>query len=148
MLSGKNICMKKIILFLLFLSVLPGCDKDDVRFRNPYLPDYNFSITINLDLPSYSQLNFPSNPVRIFQVGIGINGLIVMNTGSGFVAWEATCPNQPITECSILELNGINALCPCDNIEYSLFNGIGPAQYPLKQYRVEALSPTLIRVYN
>ena len=140
--------MKKIILLLFFISILPGCSKDDHRSQNPYLPDYNFSIDISLDLPSYSQLNFPSNPVRIFQTGIGINGIIVMNTGGGFVAWEVTCPNQPMTECSILEINGINAVCPCDNVEYSLFNGQGPAQYPLKQYRVEVISPSLIRVYN
>lgn len=140
--------MRKIIILLLLISVLPGCDKEDFRNQNPYLPDYNFSIDINLDLPSYSQLNYPSNPVRIFQTGIGINGIIVMNTGSGFTAWEVTCPNQPMTECSILEINGINAVCPCDNVEYSLFNGQGPAQYPLKQYRVEVLSPSLIKVYN
>lgn len=140
--------MKKFILLLLFVSMLPGCSKDDYVRQNPYLPDYNFSLDINLEFPSYSQLNFPSNPIRIFQAGQGINGLIVMNTGSGFVAWEATCPNQPITECSILEIDGINAVCTCDNVEYSIFNGLGPAQYPLKQYRVEVLSPTYIRVYN
>jgi len=140
--------MKKIILLLLLISILPGCSKDDYRSQNPYLPDYNFSMDINLDLPLYSRLNFTSNPVRIFQTGIGINGIIVMNTGSGFTAWEATCPNQPMSECSILEINGINAVCHCDNVEYSLFNGQGPAQYPLKQYRVEAISPSLIRVYN
>ena len=104
--------MKNVILFLFFISVLPGCDKEDFRNQNPYLPNYNFSIDINMDLPSNSPLNFPSNPIRIFQPGIGINGIIVMNTGSGFTAWEVTCPNQPITECSKLDLNRINAKCP------------------------------------
>lgn len=140
--------MKKIVLLLFLVSIISACDKDDVRNQNPYLPDYNFSIDISLDLPLYSQLNFPSNPVRVFQTGIGINGIIVMNTGSGFAAWEVTCPNQPITECSILEINGINAVCPCDNVEYSLFNGQGAAQYPLKQYRVQVINPSIIRVYN
>lgn len=140
--------MKKLILLLVFVTILQACDKDDAIRQNPYLPDYNFAVDINMELPLYSPLNYPSNPLRIFQEGAGINGLIVMNTGSGFVAWEATCPNQPITGCSLMEIQGINALCPCDDAEYSLFNGIGPGQYPLKQYRVEVISQTYIRVYN
>lgn len=140
--------MKKLLLLLLLITFLPGCSKDDVIRQNPYLPDYNFQIDINTELALYVPLNSPSNPIRIFQAGVGINGIIVMNTGSGFVAWEVTCPNQPISECSILELNGVNAVCPCDNVEYSLFNGVGPGQYPLKQYRVDVINPTNIRVYN
>jgi nitrite reductase/ring-hydroxylating ferredoxin subunit len=140
--------MKKLILLLAFVSISLGCDKDDYVSQNPYLPNYNFEIELDLNLPAYSQLNFPSNPVRIFQAGAGINGIIVMKTGSGFTAWEVTCPNQPITECSILEIDGINAVCPCDEVAYSLFNGQGAAQYPLKQYRVDVLTPTFIRVYN
>lgn len=140
--------IKKLIFLLLMVSIVPGCDSDDSNRRNPYLPDYNFEIDINLELPLYRELNFISNPIRIFQAGQGINGLIVMNTGGSFVAWEATCPNQPITDCSILQIDGLNAVCPCDDAAYSLFNGVGPKEYPLKQYRVEIISPTYIRVYN
>jgi hypothetical protein len=39
-----------------------------------------------------------------------------------------------------MTINGINAVCGCDSKEYSLFTGQaqGGAQYPLKQYRVQA----------
>jgi nitrite reductase/ring-hydroxylating ferredoxin subunit len=147
--KAKICTMKKYLFLLILLPFLMGCDKDDnTRNNNPFLPSYNFSIDINLELPTYSQLQFPSNPVRIFQAGIGIGGIVVMNTGSGFNAFEVSCPNQALSDCSTLTVSGINVKCPCDNAEYSLFTGLGPGRYPLLQYRVDVISPTLIRVYN
>ena len=142
--------MKKYMLLLLCLPLFMGCSSDDYNYNNPYLPNYNFSAPIDLTLPLYNNLQFVGNPVFINTQGYGINGLIVMNTGSGFNAYEATCPNQEITSCSELDINGINAVCPCDDVEYSLFNGLPNAdvQYSLKPYRVEIISSTYIRVYN
>lgn len=142
--------MKKYLLLLLLLPFISGCDSDDYSNNNPYLPNYNFSIDLDLNLPLYTELQFPSNPVVINQAGIGINGVIVMNTGNNFVAFENSCPNQELSNCSILELDGIIAICPCDNAEYNLYSN-GQAQgkkYPLKPYRVEILSQTAIRIYN
>jgi nitrite reductase/ring-hydroxylating ferredoxin subunit len=137
-----------IFLFFLF-PFLIGCNKDDdSNNRNPYLPDYNFSFTVDKDLPLYSSLYFTGNPVLIEVPGT-INGVIVMNTGSGYTAFEATCPNQNITSCSRLEVEGIIATCPCDGVEYNLFTGLGAGvQYPLKSYRVEVLSENAIRISN
>ncbi len=139
----------KYILVILLIPFLFGCNNDDVNNNNKYLPNYNFSIDINLDLPLYTNLQFPANPVYIDQAGIGITGVFVMNTGSGYVAFEATCPNQEIAACSAMTLDGINAVCPCDDAEYSLFNGQSPGkQYPLKPYRVDVLGSNMIRVSN
>jgi len=142
--------MKKYILLLLVLPFITNCSKDDFNNNNKYLPNYNFSIDIDISLPLYSQLQFPSNPVRISQAGIGINGVIVTNTGSGFTAFEATCPNQAMTTCSALTINGIRAKCPCDGVEYSLFDGSANAkvQYPLKAYKVNQISANVIRISN
>jgi len=73
-----------------------------------------------------------------------------MNTGGGYKAFEASCPNQALSSCSVLQIDGILVKCPCDNVEYSLFTGDATTkvEYPLKQYRVEVLSATMIRVYN
>ena len=103
-----------------------------------------------MSLALYTPLQFPANPVRINQAGIGINGIIVMNTGSGYTAFEASCPNQPLTSCSGLTIDGINAVCNCDQVSYSLFTGLSSAdvQYPLKPYRVQVISDSVIRVYN
>jgi nitrite reductase/ring-hydroxylating ferredoxin subunit len=142
--------MRKYILLFIAIAFLSGCDKDAYNNSNKYLPNYNFSIDIDMTLALYTPLQFPANPVRINQAGIGINGIIVMNTGSGYVAYEASCPNQALTSCSGLTLDGINAVCNCDQIAYSLFTGLpsGDVQFPLKPYRVDILSDTAIRVYN
>lgn len=142
--------MKKYIFLFIVLPFLGACSKDDFRSNNRYLPNYNFSIDINIELPLYSQLQFPANPVRVNQAGIGINGIIVTNTGSGFRAFEASCPNQDLSTCSMLVINGINAKCPCDEVEYSLFTGLATTkvEFPLKEYRVQQMGPNMIRVYN
>jgi len=142
--------MKKYILLLLILPFLTNCSKDDFNNNNKYLPNYNFSTDIDISLALYSQLQFPSNPVRINQAGVGINGVIVTNTGNGFSAFEATCPNQAMTTCSVLTITGILAKCPCDNVEYNLFTGLAttPVQYPLKAYRVTQVSANVIRISN
>jgi nitrite reductase/ring-hydroxylating ferredoxin subunit len=144
--------MKKYILLLVAIAFFSACDNDNYSNNNKYLPNYNFSIDIDLDLPLYTDLRFPGNKVRISQAGIGINGVIVMNTGSGYAAYEASCPNQPLTSCSGLTLNGINAVCNCDQVSYSLYTGLpndgADVHYPLKPYRVEILGDTAIRIYN
>lgn len=143
--------MKKCFAVLfLAIVVFIGCSKDDDnRNNNPYLPSYNFSINIDMSLNQYASLQFTGNAVYANQAGAGINDIIIMNTGSGFTAFEATCPNQPITTCSFMEIDGINAICPCDDAEYSLFTGLAPGkQYSLKPYRITVVSPTYIRVSN
>ncbi|WP_367268946.1 hypothetical protein [uncultured Flavobacterium sp.] len=102
-----------------------------------------------MELPLYTNLQFTGNPVFIDQAGIGINGVFVMNTGGGYVAYEASCPNQELDSCSAMSLDGIMAVCPCDDVEYSLFGGqAAGVEYPLKQYRVQVIGNGVIRVFN
>ena len=141
--------MKNLLLALILLPFITGCSKDKVRNTNPYLPDYSFSLTINTNLASYSKLNFNMQPLYINDGTSGIKGIIVMKVSdTDFRAWEAACPNQNLSDCSTMVISGLNAKCNCDNLEYSLFTGVGSGQYPMKAYRVEVLSPTSLRVYN
>jgi nitrite reductase/ring-hydroxylating ferredoxin subunit len=142
--------MKKYLVLFFALSLLLSCSKEEIRNNNPYLPSYNFDIPIDMNLPAYNNLMFTANPVVITVDGIGINGIVVMNTGSGYVAYENTCPNQEVTTCSVLVRDGILMRCLCDGIEYSLFDGspTTPARFGLRAYRVQILSATSIRVYN
>ena len=138
--------MKKYLLILLITAFFGSCDDDNLNNRNPYIPNYSFSEEINMNLPSYSQLQFPSN--AIYYGGGGARGLIVFNTGNSYVAYDAACPNQELSSCSTMTINGINAVCPCDSASYSLFTGQSQGlQYPLKQYRVE-VNGSILRVYN
>ncbi|HLO74092.1 MAG TPA: hypothetical protein VK164_09175 [Flavobacterium sp.] len=140
--------MKKYILLVL-VAVFISCDKENFNNTNPYLPNYAFTYNINMNLPQYNSLKFPSNAVYINAGNTGVRGVFVFNTGSGYVAFDAACPNQALSSCSTMTLNGINAVCPCDDVSYSLFSGQAPEmEYPMKQYRVEQLDDFNLRVYN
>ena len=140
--------MKKYII-LLILPFLMGCDKENFSNNNPYLPNYGFSLNINMSLPQYSNLQFLSNAVYINNGSAGVRGIFVFNTGSGYVAFDAACPNQALSSCSTMTLSGINAICPCDDAIYSLFTGQAPGkEHRMKQYRVEQLNASSLKVYN
>lgn len=140
--------MKKYILFLLFLPLTFGCSGDNFNNHNPYIPNYNFSFDLDMNLPAYSQLQYPSNAYYYSGANAGVKGVIIFNTGSGYNAFDAACPNQELSSCERMGINGINAVCTCDSAAYSLFTGQSPGQeYPMKQYRVE-VNGTVLRVYN
>ncbi len=135
--------MKRIIPILILAITSLACDSDRINNRNPYIPNYNFEVIIDMNLPLYSQLQFPSNAVYLGQGGA--RGLIVFNTGSGYAAYDAACPNQNISSCSTLQIDGIMAICPCDDAQYNLFTGESPGlDYPLKRYRVNQAGSSLI----
>ena len=129
------------VLFLVFLS----CSDNGPINTNPFIPNYTFTVDINMNLPSYSKLLYPSNAV--YYAGKGVKGLIIFNTGSGYNAFDAACPNQTPSTCSPMTIDGIDAVCSCDNKTYSLFSGQGSLQYPMKQYRVD-VNGNVLRIYN
>ena len=137
--------MKKIWLLILFVSALFSCSDNDVNNKNPYIPNYTVNFTIDMSLPAYSNLKYVSN--GIIMAAYGAKGVIVFNAGNSYNAFDAACPNHELTSCVPMTISGINAVCSCDESEYSLFTGLGGKQYPLKQYRVE-VSGTIIHVYN
>ena len=144
--------MKKIVALLSIIVLFISCSSDNVRYKNPYIPDYGFSITIDANLPLYSGLLSAVNPILITNENVGANGIIVMKiSDTDYRAWEANCPNQYLSACSRMVINGVNAKCPCDEIEYSLFTGVGidgQGEYTMKPYRVDILGKNLIRVSN
>src|SRR5690554_2317654 len=141
--------MKKYFLWLiscLFLTI--ACEKDEWYHQNPYLPDYAVNLTLNTNLPLYNKLQYPGNVVYV--AGYGINGLLVINTGTGIRAFEATCANHGVSSCSKLILDGVEAKCGCsDELIYNLYLGLATteAQYPLKEYRV-VQEGNSITIYN
>lgn len=137
--------MKKNYLLVLFIATLFSCSENQRSNNNPNIPNYTVNFSIDTNLPSYSNLKFVSNAVII--PSYGAKGVIIFNTGSGYNAFDAACPNQALSSCVAMTLNGINAVCSCDKEEYSLFTGLGKKEYPLKQYRV-SVNGTLINVYN
>ena len=140
--------MKKILIFL-SIFLFWACPSDDTYTRNPYIHTTSFSYDINMNLPVYNNLQFASNYVVI--ESIGINGVIVFNTGSGYVAFERSCANHNLEACSALDINGLEATCTCsDAIRYSIFTGqviAGTGDYGLVSYNVQQ-SGDVLRVSN
>ena len=64
---------EKLLLFL----ILPyfSCEKENFNNNNPYLPNYSFNVNINMNLPQFSNLQFPSNAVYINNGSAGVRGL-------------------------------------------------------------------------
>jgi nitrite reductase/ring-hydroxylating ferredoxin subunit len=137
--------MKKSILLLVFVFILLSCSDKSTVANNPFIPNYSFTVDINMSLPLYSSLQYPSNAV--YYAGNGVKGIIIFNTGSGYNAFDAACPNQNLSDCSTMTIDGINAVCPCDSKTYNLFTGQGSLQYQMKQYRVE-VSGNVLRIFN
>ncbi len=133
------------------------CSTNNFSNTNPYIPNYNFTIEIDMNLPAYSNLLYVSN--AIYNSSVGARGIYIFNTGSGYNAFDAACPNQAPSNCSTLNFKKLDPVdplkvdkthlvCPCDGAEYFLFTGQSPGKkYPLKQYRVEVLG-NILRVYN
>lgn len=137
--------MKNYFLLLL-LPLFFGCDSTGFNNNNPYIQNYTFTVELNTNLPSYNNLKFAGNGVYVS--GYGARGLLVFNTGSGYNAYDAACPNQELSSCSTMTMTGINAVCACDSAQYSLYTGISQGQqYPMKPYRVQ-VNGDLIRIYN
>ncbi len=131
---------KRLLIGLVFIGLM-GCTDDDQRINNPNLLNIQFSIELNLSFPEYSQLNFAGNAIYIGGQGIGNDGIIVANTGSGFVAWDASDPNRLPANCTRLQPNFPTASSSCNPpYTYSLVTGqplVEDLQYPLLNYRVE-----------
>ena len=141
---------KRTLIIILTLSLL-SCDSDDARQNNPNLLNIQFSIELNLNLPAYSQLNFAGNAIYENGPGIGNDGIIVANTGSGFVAWDASDPNMIPDNCTRLVIDGLTATNTCSNQNsYSLVTGQpfqDGLQFALLNYRVSENGNSII-VFN
>lgn len=133
--------MKNIALFLCLIC-LYSCSNNTIDNKNcNFLLDIGVNQTINLNFPEYNRLKSINSPVHIPNIG-GKDGIIVNNTGSRYVAFDATDPNHAPTNCSFLSINGILATCNCDDAnEYSLLDGIPigntGTQCPLRGYVAE-----------
>jgi hypothetical protein len=140
--------MKKLTVFTFTAVLLFSCNKSDDNNSNcNFLLDVGVNASLNLNLPLYGDLNFISNPIYV--PGYGNGGLIVTNTGTGYVAFDAADPNHIPNSCSIISISGLEGTCGCeDSNTYSLFTG-QPLENPelrcgLKSYRAQLSGDNLI----
>jgi hypothetical protein len=141
--------MRAIFLFIGLFLVL-SCESDDNLRRNPNLLNINVDYEVNLSLPQFNNLNFSGNSVYV--PGQGNLGLIIVNSGSSYLAWDAADPNLVPRDCSRLIIDGLNAESNCDGEpnSYSLITGQpleDDLRFPLYAYRVTE-SGGVLRIFN
>ena len=136
----------KYIVFVMFFGLL-GCTENSVE-RNPFLFETRFDQSINLALPAFDNLNYQGG--SLYWPNGGIKGLLLFNLSGTIMAWEASCPNHAPSSCSTVQISGVTASCPCENIQCSLATGqplTEGATYSLLFYKVQQ-NGTAVRIYN
>ena len=112
--------IKRKILFLIVL-ITYSCEKNKIE-RNPYLNNVKIDYEINLNLPEFDALRYIGGSKKILT--IGLNGVIIFNlNNTSYLAWEASCSNHNLKDCSKLKIEGVLAKCNCENYQYSLATG-------------------------
>ncbi|WP_257666954.1 hypothetical protein [Parapedobacter tibetensis] len=98
-----------------------------------------------VSMVQYSQLYTPGG-YAVTERG-GVAGLIVVNTGQGYIAYDRCSTVVPEKRCAVeVEDGGIVAKDPCSGARYLLVNG-SPAEIaecPLKPYRAHRNGETII----
>ena len=139
--------MIKRISLILCIFLFNSCEKQDENI-NPFIPDVSFEKTINLSLPNYDNLNY--NGGSYFLQNVGVKGVILFNLNNSILAWEASCPNEKPSNCSTMEIQGLQVECKCNSNLYSLANG-QPLKinnsYPMVAYFTQK-SGNSLRIYN
>ncbi len=143
--------MQKYYSFFLFIILINifSCSKENYN-TNPYLETFPFEKNINLNLPLYDNLRFSGGSIIINN--IGIKGVILFNLNDQIMAWEASCPNQYPSDCSKMEIEGLQSECKCNGYKYSLatgqiLNANLEKSYPMLSYRT-LRSGSSVKIYN
>jgi hypothetical protein len=138
------------IRFFLFAALLLifSCNKN----RNHPVPSIPFDISINISLPSYSDLQGVGSWAY---VNGGAKGIIVYRKSyDQFVAFDRQSPADGGAECAtpltpdstnFLQLNDI-----CSGATFSLYDGspMAGSDYGLRQYQVVWDGNYVVRIYN
>lgn len=122
--------------FLIIPSVVASCSKDDSGDTNTGGNGNENKLTLDLTDAKYSALNTAGGFVNV-------QGIIVANTTSGYVALDNTCTHQG---CGIAYSAASNNFpCPCHGSVFSTNGSVvnGPATVALKSHSVVKVGNTL-----
>lgn len=140
----KWLSLRFSFFLLLLLLAAPAC-KDDFKSSIPYV-DVNFYI----NLVNNNALNTVGYPVY-FKGGYG--GIVVINNGVSFYAYDMTCPYEIDFNCALKDDHDVIGTCSCCGSQYHLIDGgyvlsgTGPSTEPLRQYRV-SVSGSRLHITN
>lgn len=138
----------RFILFAIPLMLLLACTKNN----NHPVPNIPFDITINLTLPSYSELMGVGGYAY---VNGGSKGIIVYRRGiDDFVAFDRHSPADPAGTCALPltpdENNFLVLNDTCNSAQFSLYDGspIANSDFGLRQYTTSWNGSESLRIFN
>ena len=110
--------------FIFFISfICLSCNDDDTTVN--CVPYFNVSAQYNLNLPAYSILNMPNAYIELDADGTnGNRGVIIVNTGNGFNAYDRNAPHIcPSPTSTLIVRDDIKLFCPQDGADWVLRSG-------------------------
>lgn len=140
--------MKVRIILLLVLTAAVSCRKN----KNHPVPSIPFDITINMSLPSYSELQGVGGWTY---VAGGSRGIIVYRKSyDQFVAFDRQSPAEGGADCAtpltpdstnFLQLNDV-----CSGATFSLYDGspMSGSEFGLRQYQATWDGNYIVRIFN
>lgn len=150
-----NFLVKTFFSIFLIFSSLSCADRDGTV---SCFPRQIIDFEVNLNGSTYYQLNNPEGYVYTKgEYGTGIRGLIIYNSGNGFLAYDRNaphlCPDGDTTTLEVIkDTDGfLKIYCPKDGAKWLLQNGqpLEKASTPAKQYRVSrSNNGFLLSIYN
>ena len=115
------------------------------------IPNVPVNISINLDLPSYQDLNAPGGYAY---VNGGSRGIIVYRNFDQFVALDRHSTYNSDDPCAIVDVNPDNffeLIDTCSGSKFNITNGVvveGPAKWGLKSYNTSWNQAYTVTIYN
>ncbi|RZM17604.1 MAG: hypothetical protein EOO88_42920 [Pedobacter sp.] len=128
-------------LFLITIVIL-GCGKEGEMIPNIFV-EYNVTV---------QEFNIKAVNRVLLVPNHGVKGLMIVNTGSGYVAFDRCSSVNPKEGCAVSpDDTGITATDPCTGAKYLLTDGSpqkAPAVRSLKSYTTSLRGGQTINVSN
>ncbi|HMC97930.1 MAG TPA: hypothetical protein VKG92_09760 [Flavobacteriales bacterium] len=128
------------------ISLVLGCKKSE----RGGVPLTNVDISINVNNPSYANIQVPGGWVYLTGGSLGL--IVYRSTPDAFVAMDRHCPYQPENQCRVFvddsELIARDSLC-CHSAFLITDGSVteGPAALNLQRYNT-AFNGTILHIYN
>ncbi|MBQ0148289.1 MAG: hypothetical protein KBS93_07595 [Flavobacteriaceae bacterium] len=107
---------------MFIILTLLNCQSDDGTVS--CVPSYTISKSINLSMPLYVNLNNPGGWIYLEGINTGSRGLIVVNTGVGYKAYDRNAPHIcPTGKSTIYVKDNLKMVCDEDGSEWILTTG-------------------------
>lgn len=147
--------MKKASLFLLLMILAGSLVLQTCRSTPETLncfPQNPINVNLNLNLPAYQKLQNANGWVVVQEQSSGTHGIIVVNTGTGYKAYDRNAPHLCPGQNTVLQVkDDTKIICPADGAEWILITGqplkvatVPPRTYPVT---LDTASNTLLIYY-